>query len=537
MAKIKTKVILTMTIAIVILFGIVSFDVYADSSVYDKRANIEVAVVASNIVKDVDKIKPMIDYAYVENGKIKLGISDNDSLARKPIIYLIDKEIRSYEIDINDYVDEDDEGDKEIKIYEIKIEIPSTISITVIDDSKNASTYKFTVKEDNVALTKNIPVSILEKLAENKQSTVDRFEGYEDIFELEYGKVIDAFSLYDWVIKEKYNSYSKNDIKFKFTGLSSDKEGNIKLDKYGAFKVTITHTKDKTFEETAYIVIKPDWRNPDDTRAISNLSPYIVYSEKIKVADYFKYTDELSNIKSKSKIDGTYLLVYNEDKGQTVGINDQISLDLNKVYKLKILNFQNNSVQDFYVMRQEKVQSKSKSISDVNGHWASKDIGSLISKGLSSGYPNGTFNPNGNITVKEFMTILSRQIALASLKGKPVMGNVTIPINEGSWGYIESKSIMDRLPSEDLIGFNYLNLDRPINREEVALLIDNSLELGTPYITTPTKPLKDVAISPYYSEITRLVDLGLISGYPDGTFRPQNNITRAEIAAIFARIK
>lgn len=516
--KIKLKQIFISTMAMLILFGSSSMKVYASN--------------------EVDKTKPMVDYAYVENGKLKLGISDNEELAKKPIIYLIDKDIRSYEINKSDSVGRDSDGDKEIRIYEIQVEIPSAITITVIDDSENVSTYKYSIKEDNIGLTKNLPIKILEKLLENKKSTIDRFEGYSDIFEMEYGKIIDAFSLYDSIIKDTYISYNKSDIKIKVTGLTIDKLGYIKLDKYGTFKVTITHNKDKTYEETSYIVIKPDWRDPDSLKPISNLSPYIIYNEKFKVADYFKYTDELMNTKTKSKLDTSYILVYNEEKDQTISMNDQITLELNKVYRFKVLNFQNSSEQDFYVMRQQKTLSKTKAFSDVEpGHWANKSISTLISKGLSSGYPDGTFNPSGNITIKEFMTILSRQISLSPLKAKPVIGNVAVPINVGTWGYIESKSILDRLPANDLISFNYLNIDRPINREEVAFLLDKSLELGTTYITYPTKPLKDIATSSYYQEITKLIDLGLISGYPDGTYRPKNNITRAEIATIFSNIK
>lgn len=519
--KRKTKEILTILLAIVILFGVVPFNAYADTS-----------------LEETDKLKPVIDYAYVEDGWLKLSISDNYVLARKPIEYRIDKEFRTYEIDIKDYEDEYNGNKKVGRVYEIKVEILSSISIIVKDLAGNESTYSFSIKEDNISLTKYIPEFILERLAQNRQSKVDRFKGFEDIFELEYGKLVDAFSLYEEVIKNNYKSYNKNDIKIKPNGLSTDKDGNIKLDKYGIFKVSMTHSKDKTFEETAYILIRPDWKNTEERRTPSNASPYIVYSDKIKIADYFRYEDEVGNNKGKSKIDTSYMLVYNEDMGQTFAMNDQISLELNKVYRLSVINFENNSEQDFYVMRQEKLQLKNKAFTDMDkDHWASKDIGSLVSKGLLSGYPDGTFNPTGNITMKEFMTILSRQIAIAPAKGNPVVGNVVLPTSAGAWGYIESKSILDRVPPTDLFRFNYINMDRPINREEVAFLINNALQMGIAYNTNINKPLTDIATSVYPSEVTKLVDLGLISGYPDGTFKPKNNVTRAEIAALFARIK
>lgn len=521
MLKRKRKDIITIFLAIVILFGVAPFEAYAGTN-----------------LEEIDKIKPVIDYAYVENGWLRLSISDNYVLARKPIEYRIDKEFRSYEIDVANYYYEY-EGSKIVgRMYEIKVEIPSSISIIVKDLAGNESTYSLSIKEDNDGLTKYIPEFILERLAENRQSRVDRFKGYGNIFELEYGKVVNALSLYKEVITDHYKSYDKNDIKFRVNGLTSDKEGNIKLDKYGIFKVIMTHSKDKTFEETAYMLIKPNWKNTEKRSVPSNISPYIVYSDKIKVADYFRYEDEVNLGKGKSKIDTSYMLVYDTESGKTYEMTDPIMLELNKIYKLSVLNFENNSDQDFYIMRQEKVKSKSKAFTDVDkDYWASKDIGTLVSKDLLSGYPDGTFNPTGNITIKEFMTILSRQIATVPGKGSQVVGNIIPPINPNSWGYIESKSILDRISSTDLFRFNYKDIDRPINREEVAFLLSNALEMGIAYNTNINKPLTDIAMSAYPSEVTKLVDLEFISGYPDGTFRPKDNIKRAEIATLFARIK
>ena len=533
MAKRKIMPILIIAIGVVVLSGLMPLDAYLAMNSNIGLHGMDGIAIAS---EEEDQLNPVIDYAYVEDGILKLSISDNRGLARKPIIYRVDKEFHSYEMDIRDYESLYD-GNKWIgRVYGIAVDIPSTIYITVKDLADNENTYKFTIKEDNAPLTQYIPEFILEILAIRRQSVVNRFEGFDNIFQLQYGKIVNGFSLYDRIIRNNYYSYNKNDINFKVNGLSRDKEGNIKLDKYGLFKISMTHSKDKTFEETAYILIKPDWRNTEDRRAPNNASPYIVYKDKIKVLDYLRYDDEVNN-KNKSKIDTTYMLVYDEENNKLYGMNEQINLESNKLYNFSILNFENNSQQDFYIMRQERARSSNRSFSDVDkDYWANRDINSLVSKGLLSGYPDGTFNPTGNITVKEFMTILSRHIALNPSKGKSIVGNISLPINPNAWGYIESKSILDRIPSKDLSSFNYLNIDRPINREEVAFLIDSALELGIPY-NAINNPLNDIAISSYSMEIKKLVDLGLLSGYPDGTFKPQNNITRAEIAAIFARIK
>lgn len=484
--------------------------------------------------KEVDVTAPVIDFAYVEDGVLKLSISDNKQLASKPIQYRLEHEYRSYEIDRRDYENLYDGNIWRARVYSIYVEIPSTVYVLVKDAAGNESSYKFTIKEDNIPLTNNVADFILEWLAIRRQSIVNRYEGFDNIFQLEYGKVVNAFSLFNKQIRENYTSYNRRDIKFKVDGLSVNKDGIISLNKYGLFKVTITHSEDKSFEETGYILIKPNWRNIEERKTTSNFSPYIIYKDKIRLSYYYGYEDDPKG-KGKSKIDTTYMLVYDEELDRLYQMDEQIPLELNKIYNFKVLNFETNTQEDFYIMRQERISSNTRRFTDVDkDHWAYKDISSLVSKRLLTGYSDGSFNPSGNITVREFMTVLSRYIASDYKMGKAIVGNVKLP--DSSWGYIEAKSILDRIPTKELSKFKYYNLDRPITREEVAFLMDMALDLGIPYNTNP-EPLTDLAFSNYPREVKNLVDLEIFNGYPDGSFRPQNFITRAEIAAIFARMK
>ena len=47
----------------------------------------------------------------------------------------------------------------------------------------------------------------------------------------------------------------------------------------------------------------------------------------------------------------------------------------------------------------------------------------------------------------------------------------------------------------------------------------------------------DVVGTPVEAAVTRLGDLGVILGYPDGTFRPFENITRSEFAVVATKAK
>ena len=52
-------------------------------------------------------------------------------------------------------------------------------------------------------------------------------------------------------------------------------------------------------------------------------------------------------------------------------------------------------------------------------------------------------------------------------------------------------------------------------------------------------PFSDVSLQTHpwsYHAILRLADAGVISGYGDGTFRPEQPVTRAETASLLVRL-
>ncbi len=75
--------------------------------------------------------------------------------------------------------------------------------------------------------------------------------------------------------------------------------------------------------------------------------------------------------------------------------------------------------------------------------------------------------------------------------------------------------------------------DNDITRAEFITLVNKSFELTE----SSTFNFKDVSASDwFYGEIGKAVAAGYINGYPDGTLRPKNKITRQEAAVIVARI-
>lgn len=172
-------------------------------------------------------------------------------------------------------------------------------------------------------------------------------------------------------------------------------------------------------------------------------------------------------------------------------------------------------------------------------HWAYLTIKDLALRSKINGYPDGKFRPENNITVREFNTLLSRVLdEYEPPIVKPKQTNVELEKIKGKWGYDENKFVFERLTEDEIKDFNISNLERPITREEVALLIDRTLlieEIPFMQILLPY-PLSDINKYKYKDSIQKLNDYWIIMGYEDSEFKGENNIKRSEVATIIDRL-
>ncbi|MEN6463098.1 MAG: S-layer homology domain-containing protein, partial [Syntrophomonas sp.] len=164
-------------------------------------------------------------------------------------------------------------------------------------------------------------------------------------------------------------------------------------------------------------------------------------------------------------------------------------------------------------------------LTDVNGNWAQSQIENLAGKGIISGYTDNTFKPANNITRAEFMVIVNRAFSYtnsASVSFKDVKstdwfaGEVA---KASAAGYISGYQDGTMKPNQN------------ITRQEVASIMTRILKLDTSNSTVTFKDAKDI---PAWSvnAVAAMAKAGLIKGYPDGTFKAINPITRGEVAAI-----
>jgi len=165
--------------------------------------------------------------------------------------------------------------------------------------------------------------------------------------------------------------------------------------------------------------------------------------------------------------------------------------------------------------------------SDVDNHWGASWIRTLTGLEAISGYPDGTFRPNNQITRAEFSVVLAKSYGIEEAHGNALPG-----VPDAHWG----KGWIEALTAADIIDVSLYedgyDANAPITRQEIAMMVTRALDV--PSENGGDLPFTDTGIiaAGYGTYVTGAYQAGIISGYPDNTFRPAGTATRAEAAVM-----
>jgi len=166
--------------------------------------------------------------------------------------------------------------------------------------------------------------------------------------------------------------------------------------------------------------------------------------------------------------------------------------------------------------------------------WGYDAISELYSKGIVKGISETEFAPDSSVKREEFVAMLVRA---ANLKMKEENKEFTDVPGEAWY-----KEVIDIAFSNGIISGRTdgsFGAGESITRQDIAVIIGNMLEKGLiSEKEDENKSFNDMAVVYDYarSSVERVLKQGIISGYSEGDFRPLNNATRAETAAIIYRI-
>ena len=157
-------------------------------------------------------------------------------------------------------------------------------------------------------------------------------------------------------------------------------------------------------------------------------------------------------------------------------------------------------------------------------HWSYNAVLSLYSKGIISGYEDGSIKPDNEISRAEFVKLITQSISESkSAESK----NTFTDVSRDDWFY---DFILKAFNEKLIFGSN--GKFRPkdsITREDAAVILCRALE-NKNFMLTDEKKFKDCEnISDYAKKsVALLYAAEIISGSGDEIFEPQRNISRAE---------
>lgn len=146
------------------------------------------------------------------------------------------------------------------------------------------------------------------------------------------------------------------------------------------------------------------------------------------------------------------------------------------------------------------------------------------------GYTGGTFGPERNMTRAEVTTMFARLLT-EQIEADKTYSNTFTDVPKGYWaanyiGYMQQFGIITGYSDGSF------RPDAPVTRAEFAAIASRFEKL-----TEGSKSFSDVPDTYWAARyINFAATRGWVTGYSDGTFKPENTITRAEVAAVTCRL-
>ncbi len=162
---------------------------------------------------------------------------------------------------------------------------------------------------------------------------------------------------------------------------------------------------------------------------------------------------------------------------------------------------------------------------DISKHWARDYISALITKGIISGYSDGTIKPDKNISRAELAVSIMKALGLKPLDNAKVDFKDAKSIPSWALGYIALAKQSGIIQGN---ADNTFSPNKECSRQEAITMIMRAFKLGE---STKELKFKDVKDIPEwsYKYIAKATESDLIKGYTDNTFKPGKSITRAEL--------
>jgi hypothetical protein len=164
-------------------------------------------------------------------------------------------------------------------------------------------------------------------------------------------------------------------------------------------------------------------------------------------------------------------------------------------------------------------------------HWADEQMQKYQDIGVINGYPDGSLGEDRVVTRAEAAKIFSELLARRDLQSAESFSDV--PASHWARGHVQNVSALGIMNGT---GDGLFEPEAQITREQAATVLNRVFAKFM--AGTPANGFSDsAAVAPWAGEaVAALAGSGFIAGYPDGSFKPQTGLTRAELVTIIDKI-
>lgn len=306
--------------------------------------------------------------------------------------------------------------------------------------------------------------------------------------------------------------------------------------------------------DLGYTPVKKDFNEPNDTyQKASPLSGGTVMSGTIPTAadpDWFQFTvNSESYVTFRAPyipVDSGFRFALYSDRNMNYALAStnevaELSNSGNEVIGLRLqpgkyyvrLNSGTSFKYDSYrlTVTQQKLIAGYRDISD---HWARSEIVRLSSRDIVNGFNDASFKPNQAVTRAEFATMLLKSMrATGSKVATTYTGNTTFrDMKKRHWAY-HNLGVAYQLGILKGYPKNEMKPDQPISRAEMAVMIARARDVLM--YSRGTSNYQDVPTSHWASPaIEALTSRNWLSGY-GSSFKPNGRATRAEVVVVLSK--
>jgi DNA-binding beta-propeller fold protein YncE len=173
--------------------------------------------------------------------------------------------------------------------------------------------------------------------------------------------------------------------------------------------------------------------------------------------------------------------------------------------------------------------------------WAFEEVGACVEAGVVSGYGDGLYHPERQVTRGQMAVFVARGLAEGDEGIPDFTGTPTFPdVDAEHWALDYVQYVVE----QNVVGGYLDGTYRPTNevtRDQMAVYVARSMVAPTTavlddYVPADPRNFPDVGTDHWaYTYVEYCVEQGVVGGFLDGTYRPTVVVTRDQMAVYVAR--